>query len=320
MSVVIDVAGSNQGGAARFLTELDSYVDQRDTDARIIGRNSPLTARWLGWREYAARGAGVVVATNNVSFIGSRGQRCVLLRNALHFLTESEASRALSRPRSIIVQTPVVRAAARRADIIVVPCTEMANRVVATDPSLAERVTVRHHPVTPLRFRDTDLKAHPFILAPVLFASYKKMPSHIHALLTAMSEVSAQFQLRLTASTSEVPQYITDHPSVKLLGRLSPGDMESQWNSCSVVFFPTGVESFGYPLAEARANGIPVIAQDTAQNREVAGPALCGFFPNDEGSLSGAVQVAAGRAVVADAEPFDPASYFDLLLGRRCED
>ena len=42
------------------------------------------------------------------------------------------------------------------------------------------------------------------------------------------------------------------------------------WSRCRAVYFPTGLESFGCPLAEARVNGVPVIARDTPQNREIA--------------------------------------------------
>ena len=67
------------------------------------------------------------------------------------------------------------------------------------------------------------------------------------------------------------------HPSVDFLGRLNYQDLRDIWGCSSAIFFPTSVELFGYPLAEARVSGHPVIALDTAQNREIAGAALCGF-------------------------------------------
>jgi glycosyltransferase involved in cell wall biosynthesis len=82
------------------------------------------------------------------------------------------------------------------------------------------------------------------------------------------------------------------------------------------VYFPSGLESFGYPLAEARAAGRPVIARDTAQNREIAGPALCGYSPGDPTSLELAVKTALTAQVSPDPAPFDPDTYFDWLLGQ----
>ena len=49
------------------------------------------------------------------------------------------------------------------------------------------------------------------------------------------------------------------------------------WARSRAIYFPTDLESFGYPLAEARVSGQPVIARDTALNREIAGPALCRY-------------------------------------------
>lgn len=316
MTTIIDVAGAHQGGAARFLSELDRYLETSHDDIQVLGRGSGLTAAWLGWREYLARSADNVVATNNVSFVAGSGERTVLLRNALHFLTQAEVAGGLRRPRSVIAQTPVIRAAARRADRIVVPCAAMGDRVTTVSPRLAGRVSVRHHPVSQSGRRTRTVSESAFLLAPVLFAGYKAMDQHINSLLAALSLTSSPLQVHLTASASEVPPHIAADPRITLLGRLPASELIDQWRSCTAAFFPTGTESFGYPLAEARVNGIPVIAQATEQNREIAGRALCGFALNDIASLSAAVEMAATRPVTPDARPFDPTRYFDFLLQR----
>ena len=87
------------------------------------------------------------------------------------------------------------------------------------------------------------------------------------------------------------------------------------WARSRAIYFPTGLESFGYPLAEARVSGQPVIARDTAQNREIAGPALCGYTLGDPDSLRRAVEVALTADVAPDPGPFDPDQYFGWLLG-----
>ena len=67
------------------------------------------------------------------------------------------------------------------------------------------------------------------------------------------------------------------------------------WARSRAIYFPTGLESFGCPLAEARVNGLPVIARDTPQNREIAGPALCGYTLGDADSLRQATEAGADR-------------------------
>ena len=108
---------------------------------------------------------------------------------------------------------------------------------------------------------------------------------------------------------------VAGHPQVEFIGRLPYGELRDMQARSRAIYFPTGLESFGYPLAEARANGRPVIARDTAQNREIAGPALCGYTPGDPDSLRRAVEAALTADVAPDPGPFDPDQYFDWLLG-----
>jgi glycosyltransferase involved in cell wall biosynthesis len=120
----------------------------------------------------------------------------------------------------------------------------------------------------------------------------------------------------VTAGESEVPPDLASHPRIELLGRLSTAALRPLWERSRAIFFPTGLESFGFPLAEARASGRPVIARDTAQNREIAGPALRGFRVGDPDSLLHATGLALTDDVAPDPAPFDPLGYFDWMLGR----
>ena len=119
----------------------------------------------------------------------------------------------------------------------------------------------------------------------------------------------------MTADAAEVPAAVACHPQVELVGRLPCSELREMQARSRAIYFPTGLESFGYPLAEARVSGQPVIARDTAQNREIAGPALCGYTPGDPDSLRRAVEAALTADVAPDPEPFDPDRYFGWLLG-----
>ena len=124
-----------------------------------------------------------------------------------------------------------------------------------------------------------------------------------------------EIQLRITATVAELPASLADHPRVVALGRLPHQQLRTVWARSRAIYFPTGLESFGYPLAEARLSGHPVIALDTAQNREIAGDALCGFAAGDDEALRVAVARALTTEVSADPQPFDPTAYFTYLLG-----
>jgi glycosyltransferase involved in cell wall biosynthesis len=315
-AVTVDAAGAQMGGAARYLDELRGYLARTGReDVEIIGSLRRVGPGWLLHRELSSRARSRRVALNNVGFVTPGGQRWTLLRNALHFLTEGEKARLDPALRARVRRDAVVvHLAARRSDVIVVPSTAMAERIATVRPDLSGRVVVRPHPVSVAS--TPRLPGDPVILCPVLFAPYKQMAQHLTELITAVGDLAdASVRVRVTAHAAEVPAAVACHPQVELVGRLPYSELREMQVRSRAVYFPTGLESFGYPLAEARVSGQPAIARDTAQNREIAGPALCGYTPADPDSLRRAVEVALTADVAPDPGPFDPDRYFGWLLG-----
>jgi len=315
-AVTIDLAGGNLGGAARYRDELSGYLERRARhDIRLIGARRRLSPAWLAAREATAARRSRRIALNNVGFLTSGGERWTLLTNALHFLTGAEMGALDPGLRAAVSrQAGVVRRAAQRSDVLVAPCTAMAERITAALPEVADRVTVRMHPVSVSAAPHSPGGA--LILCPVLFAPYKHMADRIGEWLAAVDEVMDDaVRLIVTASPAEVPASLAMSPRLHLVGRLSVAKTRDLWSRCQAIYFPTGLESFGCALAEARVNGVPVIARDTAQNREIAGSALCGYTLGDGDSLLRATRTALTALVTPDAQPFDPDAYFDWLLG-----
>lgn len=315
-AVVVDAAGAQMGGAARYLDELYGYLARTGReDVEIIGSLRRVGPGWLLRRELRGRARNRRVALNNVGFVTPGGQRWTLLRNALHFLTAGEAERLDPALRACVRRDAVVvHLAARCSDVIVAPSMAMNERIATIRPDLSNRVVVRPHPVSvPLNPRR---HSDPVILCPVLFAPYKQMAQRLTELLTAVGELEdPSVRVRVTAQAAELPAAVACHPQVELVGRLPPGELRELQARSRAIYFPTGLESFGYPLAEARVSGQPAIARDTAQNREIAGPALCGYIPGDPDSLRRAVKVALTADIAPDPGPFDPDRYFGWLLG-----
>jgi len=314
-AVTIDMAGGQVGGAARFRAELNGYLERHARqDVKVIGVGRDLSAGWLAAREASAARRSRRIALNNVGFMTPGGERWTLLRNALHFLTAAEAS-ALDPGLRVVVtrQAAIVHRAARRSDVVVAPCTAMGERISAALPDVVGRLVVRMHPVTS---RQALPPAGSLVLCPVLFAPYKRMPDRIADWLAAAGDAAGDsVRLIVTASAPEVPGCLAASPRLHFVGPLTTRHMTRLWDSCRAVYFPTILESFGFPLAEARAQGRPVIAPDTAQNREIAGHALCGYEPGDRDSLRHAITKALAAQVTPDPGPFDPDSYFDWMLG-----
>lgn len=314
-AVTIDTAGGQLGGAGRYRTELNGYLERHARhDVKVIGTGRHLTPAWLAAREASAVRRSRRIALNNVGFITPGGERWTLLTNALHFLTAAEMA-ALDPSLRVAVarQARIVHRAARRSDVVVTPCTAMGERITAVLPDVAGRLVVRMHPITSI---PAPPPAGSLVLCPVLFAPYKHMPERIADWLAAASvAMDDSVRLIVTASAAEVPASLAASARLHFVGRASVAHMARLWGRCRAVYFPTSLESFGCPLAEARVHGRPVIAGDTAQNREIAGAALCGYTPGDGDSLRRAIEAALTARVAPDPGPFDPDAYFDWMLG-----
>jgi len=315
-AVTIDLAGGKVGGAARYRIELAGYLERRARrDIKVIGESRQLSLAWLAAREATAVRRSRRIALNNVGFLTPGGERCTLLANALHFLADPEMAALDPGLRAgISRQAGIVHRAARRSDVLVAPCTAMAERVAAVLPDVADRLVVRMHPVSAVA--TAGPRGGSLILCPVLFAPYKHMADRIVEWLAAVDDVlDDSVRLIVTASPAEAPASLAVSPRLHFVGRLALEELQDLWQRSQAIYFPTGLESFGCPLAEARANGVPVIARDTPQNREIGGPALFGYTLGDGDSLRQATEAALTARIAPDPEPFDPDAYFDWMLG-----
>jgi glycosyltransferase involved in cell wall biosynthesis len=316
VEVLVDCAGGQTGGARRFRDELIAWHDRHpQAPLQFVGLGQRISARHLTSREIRSLRHHYHrnIATNNIGFIGVRGESWVLLRNALHFLTRAETAAVPQRfARRMQTQARMIKVAAKRADTIVVPTSEMAERVSTHLPAVAGRVIVAPHPVSPRRPR----KVLPgLIVCPVLIGPYKRMDHHLELLERAVVELrascSVDLDVRVTATERELTTLGRDSGTLRPIGRLSTEELDEQLSKAQAVYYPTTLESFGYPLAEARANGQPVVALNTARTREIAGPALVSY----RAETSEAVADALRRAVEEpppprDPTPFCPDTYF----------
>lgn len=311
---VMDVAGATTGGAARWRREAESWLGRHpDAGVSIVGSGHRVEPRWLlereryGWRERR-------IATNSVSYVGGTGTRVVILCNALHFLRAGEADTLPAVPSSIARQSIVIRQVLRRADIIVVPCTDMSERVAAAVPWARSRLVTRFHPVSPLPLPRSKSQ-HPYILVPMLPSPHKDLPGAVQDLTEAIDRLGSSLSIVVTAPEADAG-VAARHASVAMIGPQSFADLDKLWAGATAVYAPTTVESFGFPVAEGRAYGVPVLALGTPRNREIGGNMLIPFRAKDADSLAGAIRESEGVDCASDPDPFDPEDYFSWLIGR----
>ena len=70
------------------------------------------------------------------------------------------------------------------------------------------------------------------------------------------------------------------------LGRMDYAAIGSALTDHDVMVYPSFAETFGFPLVEAMAVGVPVVAADTPVHREVCGDAVLYFAPGDPDDLA----------------------------------
>lgn len=89
--IVVDCAGAVEGGAARLLREMQTYLaEARLPHVELIGAGQQLTSQWLVKREFLAVSANRRISLNNAGFVNPSGTNVTLLRNILHFATADD--------------------------------------------------------------------------------------------------------------------------------------------------------------------------------------------------------------------------------------
>lgn len=77
---------------------------------------------------------------------------------------------------------------------------------------------------------------------------------------------------------------VRDH--VRLVGPLKQKETLELYRQADLAVFPSFVESFGFPMVEAMAHGLPIVAADTPINREICQDAAVYFEPFSETDLA----------------------------------
>jgi glycosyltransferase involved in cell wall biosynthesis len=78
-------------------------------------------------------------------------------------------------------------------------------------------------------------------------------------------------------------------PFIKIAGAVPYAEIPKLYSASDVFVFPSIAESFGHPLVEAMASGLPVLASDIPLCREICGEAAVYFDPFNEKALAEAI-------------------------------
>jgi glycosyltransferase involved in cell wall biosynthesis len=90
-----------------------------------------------------------------------------------------------------------------------------------------------------------------------------------------------------------------DAERIQILGEVSYADVKSYYAGAALFVFPSYLESFGHPLLEAMAAGVPLVASDMPIFREIAADAAVYADPHDTASIANAIEDALRPEVTA---------------------
>jgi glycosyltransferase involved in cell wall biosynthesis len=103
---------------------------------------------------------------------------------------------------------------------------------------------------------------------------------------------SVRLVLTLAANLSENARVIQRAeaagigPVLENVGEIDAERISALYDSLDIFAFPSLLESFGFPLVEGMAKGLPIVAADTKTNREIAAEAALFFPPNNAEALA----------------------------------
>ena len=254
---------------------------------------------------------------SQTNYLPTRRLMCptlLLVQHAGHFsdefrrLMEAHAGGAVSR-WAFRATGRWVRRSIASASRVTVQTESLAEAIRREVPVPAERITVVPHGPGLVEEGASRQLRNDSRAWEIGYVSKFGVQKNFDVLLRAVASLRERHALRLTLTLNErdpgfarIAARIAElglTETVRNLGELDRGRMQSIYDEFDVFVFPSLCESFGFPLVEAMARGLPVIGADIPSTREIGGTALEYFSPHDDRALADAI-----AAVMGDADRY----------------
>jgi glycosyltransferase involved in cell wall biosynthesis len=181
---------------------------------------------------------------------------------------------------------------ARNADRLLCGSQETKARLVEHLGVEAEGVEVIRYGVSEVFVSDGEGRREPrdpYILFVGVFEARKGLDT-LHEALRAVNASQPDLRLVLAGQpgwgTGAVVDALRRDPNVELALRPTDEELARLYRSALALAYPSRMEGFGLPVAEAMAAGCPVIASDLHCIREFAGDAVLYARPGDAAELA----------------------------------
>jgi glycosyltransferase involved in cell wall biosynthesis len=281
-------------------------------------RNRLAHAAWDQWgvaRVAVRERADVLLSLLNFGPIRPPVPQVVLERNPVYFCPFYLAALGGVRAVEVSATRALAHAVMRTARRVVTPSAAMRDMIRACCPDLPpEKFRVIPHGFGEAAFRGTSVLPDETaagmtgstgvrLLYVSHAASYKGIELLLEASRLLRDDVALQSTTWLTIAPEDWPagfpryvSFIHQHgleARVRLLGRVPHGAVHRIYEAADVFVYPSLCESFGFPLVEAMASGLPIVAADLPLNREMCGDAALYYAARDPAEMARTIARAA---------------------------
>jgi glycosyltransferase involved in cell wall biosynthesis len=193
----------------------------------------------------------------------------------------------------------------RAASTIMFPSETLRNWVASWVPDIADKFVVNSYGIDHSHFKtDQEIVAPKKDAVKLLYVSVyypHKDPSTLSDAVLQLHQRGIDAHARITMASNEFhpwPSGVKDLAKLQLaerngqakLGSIIYKDLPGVYHNADIFVFPSISETFGFPLVEAMAAKLPVIAADTLINQEICGPTALYYNPSDATSLANRVE------------------------------
>lgn len=327
MTIVVNDIAASTGGAMTVLRDFYTYVCEHDHENQwifLLGekyfeetqnvkiiplphikkskKNKLIFDLFTGRKYIHALQPDVVLSLQNIITFGLKVPQAVYIHQAIPFQTIKRFSFFRSSERKLAVVQHligrIIKLSARRSDCVIVQTQWLRDAICESchlPPEKVVQVLPNARNIALQANIETFHRSHFFY--PTNSAVYKNTNVVMQASSLLMQKgLPHTVTLTLPAEKSQ--------GSVRCIDKI-PYEQVLQHYQTDALLFPSYIETFGYPLAEARKVGTVILAADTPFARELLDGYENGYFfdPFDAKALAGLME-----KVITGEIPLKPAS------------
>jgi glycosyltransferase involved in cell wall biosynthesis len=283
--------------------ERAAEIPANDARVRVMGcgaAGGSYAARWW-WEQVTLRGLtrrerpDVLFSSANFAMLACPCPQVLLVRIPLYFSREYLEHVLAEKPArfraEIALRRWLVARSVGAADRVMTPTAAMRDDLARFVNIPAGRAVVNAYGVprarvTPPKAREASGKFR--ILWVSHYADHKNLATLLRAAEILRGKMDFELVLTLDAALSNgqhTPMPPAEREQLKRLGGVarlagvrSYDETWKLYGEADVFVFPSLCESFGHPLVEAMASGLPIVASDIPVHREICGEAAA-YFP-----------------------------------------